>query len=148
MENGLVLNLIPFQLLTYSHMGCNSAGSLYREASSVTVDAGGEYGIAVMQKFCDNLSQALREGPSESDSYTREASLLLRAELSVRVYFCALLQVAARWIGDKQLCEEAYTYYNSLEHMEAARNILIKNVLFPTGIHATYPQLPEIVACC
>jgi hypothetical protein len=102
---------------------------LYEEATHPVVDDRGEFGIAALQTFCERLKPVLVAEPGEEGLARRqEASLLLRAELSSRVYLCAFLRAASGWIGDTFLRAEAGAYYDSLFHMEAARDALTKSL--------------------
>lgn len=68
----------------------------------------------------------------------RSASLTLRAELSARVYLCALLRTAARELQDDIVASEVDRFLERLRHLEAARDVLCKSVAMPR---------PEYAAC-
>ncbi len=100
--------------------------TLLAEASTSTVNADAQYGPDAVRQLIDNLSAGKCSSPEERDSTFQEAALLLRTELSARVYLCSLLQACAGWIHNPTLERAVFRYSASLSHLEMARDILIK----------------------
>jgi hypothetical protein len=82
-------------------------------------------GIARLARFRNDLAH---EVGLIGHAIAREASLILRAELSTRVFLCSFLRAAAGWRGDPNLRAIAELYYNALDSMEMARDLLTKNL--------------------
>jgi hypothetical protein len=104
---------------------------LYEEAVTPVQDNKGEYGIMAIYHFVEDLQSDLEAESELRFKRLREASLILRAELSNRVYLCALLRAASGWISDPHLREIAQTYFIALKFMETARDVLIKTLAHP-----------------
>lgn len=101
---------------------------LHEEATVSRTDGLAMHGIAALWRLRQELAESLA-GPSDQRFRSaREASLLLRAELSSRVYLCAFLRAAAGWMGRDRLREEAGVYYEELRAMEMVRDILTKSL--------------------
>jgi hypothetical protein len=111
---------------------------IFLRANTPSADEHGEYGLAAMKSFIGELTVAAGAPPAQRFGFFREASLLLRAELSARVYFCALLRAASVWLKDPQLKQEANEYYSSLRHMENARDVLTKSLRQFRTVYADY----------
>jgi len=111
---------------------------IFLRANTITADERGEYGLTAMKSFIRELTVAAGASPSERFRFFREASLLLRTELSARVYFCALLRAASVWLKDPQLKLEANEYYSSLRHMESARDVLTKSLRQFRAVYSDY----------
>ncbi len=99
-------------------------GQLHAEAERDIDVAGVSYGPRAMSAFVD----AVASGSIDA----RAASLLMRAELGARVYLCALLRLAAKWVADPSLLATAVWYSNMLRAMELARDVLTKSLAHPT----------------
>jgi hypothetical protein len=111
---------------------------IFLRANTTTTDEHGEYGLTAIKSFTRELIVAADASPAQRFRFFREASLLLRAELSARVYFCALLRAASVWLKDPQLKEEANEYYASLRHMESARDVLTKSLRQFRAVYSDY----------
>jgi hypothetical protein len=133
------VDMAPFPIGDVSVWSAGLLQMLFLEATTATFDSRCEYGLPAMRRFCEELKQVLTWWPDERFDYVREASLLLRSELSARVYLCALLRASAGWIKEARLYEEARVYYEALRHMEMARDILIKSLARPR------PEYAEII---
>lgn len=96
--------------------------TLYQDATDGNGAGPDRYGIDALSE----LARWLTAG-----SGAREASLLLRAELSTRVYLCAYFLSAARTLDDPLLSAATGIYYRALGHMEAARDVLTKSLAHP-----------------
>ncbi len=93
-------------------------------------DERGVYGIGAFRRFQQWLEEKLGEdaGKRRSLAARRAGSLLLRPELSSRLYFGAFLRTAAHWLRAPQLSAEATAYRQSLGHFQAAMDVLTKTV--------------------
>jgi hypothetical protein len=86
----------------------------------------GHVGIAALRRFRHDL----HDSPVDPDQ-ARIASLVLRAELSTRVFLCAWLRATAGWLGAPLLREAAEHYYEALGAMQLARDLLAKITSHP-----------------
>lgn len=100
---------------------------LYDEMATPRADERGEYGIAALRKFRCWLEGHLGGG-EESVPVRRGASLLLRPELTSRLYLGVLLRNAAHLVGDGELAEEVEIYRRDLGHLQAAMDVLTKTI--------------------
>jgi hypothetical protein len=111
--------------------GAELLRELCDEATSSSTDDRGQYGIEAiltLARECEHL----RDGaPEDRFSWARQASLLLRAELSSRVFLQALLQAVAYWTSDLTLRTAAGDYSRGLHALEAARDLLVKSLHRP-----------------
>jgi hypothetical protein len=119
--------------------GAELLRTLYREATTTTEVAGYVFGVSVWRPFVHGLAEALAGPPAERFDRTRQASLLLRAEVSVRVYLCALLFAISGLLGDARLRQGAWEYQTGLQEMEMARDVLTKSL-----VHAR-PEYPPFI---
>ncbi len=99
-------------------------GVLFREATQPVAISGTEFGVHALA----SLARRLDDADGWVTSTLRAASLLLRAELSARVYLCAFLRWASGSLGDGVLRREVDGYYDGLRHMEVARDVLVKSI--------------------
>ena len=105
-------------------------GWLYGEMATPCQDELGEYGISALRKFRGWLEQRLA-GPSDGEegvAARRGASLLLRPELTSRLYLGVFLRNAAHFLGDARLREDVERYRRDLGHLQAATDALTKTV--------------------
>jgi len=101
-------------------------GWLYDEMACPRADERGEYGEAALQELCRRLGEL--DGAPESIPVRRSASLLLRPELTSRLYLCAFLRNAAHLLRDGELLEAVEIYRRKLGHFQAAMDALTKTV--------------------
>jgi hypothetical protein len=100
-------------------------GWLYDEMATPRTDERGEYGIEALRKLRRWLEDRLG---TESVAARRGASLLLRPELTSRLYLGVFLRNAAHWLGDTALQDEVERYRQDLGHLQAAMDVLTKTV--------------------
>ncbi len=105
-------------------------GILYAEMVQPAVDGRGEYGHAAFQRFLGLLEEKLEQRSSSDKNFMfrRAACLLLRSELTSRLYFCAFLRGAAHWLAEQQLSSEAESYLRSLGHIQGVMDVLAKTL--------------------
>jgi hypothetical protein len=105
-------------------------GWLYDEMAVARADERGEYGIQALQKFRAWIEARLSEPLAEEESIAvrRGASLLLRPELSSRLYLGVFLRNAAHLVGDAELQRAVETYRKKLGHLQATMDTLTKTV--------------------
>jgi hypothetical protein len=117
------------------------AGALLRtlcsEASTTTTDGNGMYGPGALATFRQQLEEDLAD-PRHPFDDIRQYGLLLRIELSSRVYLIALLQMASHWIGNPVLHRKVTQYASSLNYMQRGRDILIKSLRHQRPEYAAY----------
>ncbi|HEY0512824.1 MAG TPA: hypothetical protein VGH73_13020 [Thermoanaerobaculia bacterium] len=103
---------------------------LYDEMAVPRADARGEYGIAALRKFRRWLENRLAEPPDTAASLAarRGASLLLRPELSSRLYLGVFLRNAAHLLGDGELQAEVERYRAGLGHLQGVMDVMTKTV--------------------
>jgi hypothetical protein len=92
------------------------------------MDERGEYGIQALRKFAGWLEERLAGPADESLAARRGASLLLRPELTSRLYLGVFLRNAAHLLGDAGLKEEVERYRTDLGHLQAAMDVLTKTI--------------------
>ncbi|HYO15332.1 MAG TPA: hypothetical protein VE685_19210 [Thermoanaerobaculia bacterium] len=105
-------------------------GWLYGEMALFRSDEKGQYGIEALRTFRRWLEARLA-GPldgEESLAARRGASLLLRPELTSRIYLGVFLRNAAHLLGDAGLCGEVERYRLDLGHWQSALDALMKTV--------------------
>lgn len=85
-------------------------------------------GIAMLRQLRDELREC---NGFIARPLGRELSLLLRSELSTRVFLCSFLHAAAGWRVDPSLRDTARQYYDALRSMQMARDLLVKNLTHP-----------------
>ena len=111
--------------------------TLYSEATTTTTDANGTYGPGAFTTFRQHLQRDLANSPPLFENI-RQYSLLLRTEISSRVYLSALLRMASHWTDNPVLYREATQYASSLAYMQNGRDILIKALRHPRPEYAAY----------
>lgn len=104
--------------------------TLKREMMQSAMDDRGTYGLSALRDFLRWLDLALNDRSDSNSSLFRRraASLVLRVELSSRLYFCAFLRAAAHWLRDPFLYYQAEDYRRSLGHFQAGLDVLIKTL--------------------
>jgi hypothetical protein len=100
--------------------------SMYEEAVSSARNHDGLYGLCAMSEFLNGLTVAFTASRALQIERLRAASLLLRSELSSRVFMCAFLKTAGKYIEDGPLLVEIDKYYAALAYVQKARDLLIK----------------------
>ncbi len=105
-------------------------GWLRDEMATPRSDTRGEYGIQALRKFQQWLEGKLAAPLTNEETVEvrRGASLLLRPELSSRLYLGVFLRNAAHLTGDAELQAEVATYRTKLGHMQAAMDVLAKTI--------------------
>ncbi len=103
--------------------------TLHDEMVQPRDDERGAYGISAFRRFQQWLAEKLDErSEGESLAARRAGSLLLRPELSSRLYFSVFLRGAAHLLEAPQLMEEAAAYRRNLGHLQAAMDVLTKSI--------------------
>jgi hypothetical protein len=110
---------------------------LHDEATTTITDANGTYGPGAVATFRQRLQRDLTSSRPPFKNL-RQYSLLLRIEISSRVYLSALLRLASRWIDNPLLHRKATQYTYSLAHMQKGRDVLIKALRQPRPEYAAY----------
>jgi hypothetical protein len=87
-------------------------------------------GIEAFAAFVDRFREISREGVA-APHLRRCASLLLRTELSSRLYLTAFLRAAAHWLDEPILAYETDRYCKRLGHLQSATDTLAKTVVRP-----------------
>ena len=116
----------PLQVTDAAAWARQRLGWLYDEMATPRSDERGEYGIAALRKFQGWIEERL--GGGESIAARRGASLLLRPELSSRLYLGVFLRNAAHLLGDDELRGEVERYRTRLGHWQSAMDALTKTV--------------------
>lgn len=98
------------------------AAALLRELCS-----DGRLGIAALRRF----QHELRHDGLQDRDRVRVASLVLRAELSTRIFLCAWLRAASNWLSAPTLRTAAASYHDALGAMQIARDLLAKSLTHP-----------------
>jgi hypothetical protein len=88
-------------------------------------------GLNSFTHFIKGLEQHFQSRGDERWLRLREDCLLLRAELSSRVYFVSFLRAAAGWLQESDLKTCARNYSRHLNYWEMARDVLIKTMVHP-----------------
>jgi hypothetical protein len=110
---------------------------LHGEATTTITDANGTYGPGAIATFRQRLQRDLTSSRPSFKNF-RQHSLLLRIEISSRVYLSALLRMASRWIDNPLLHRKATQYASSLTYMQKGRDVLIKALRQPRPEYAAY----------
>jgi hypothetical protein len=118
----------PFRLEDGASWVRERLGWLYDEMVTPRRDERGEYGIQALRAFEGWLDERLAGPPDESLAARRGASLLLRPELTSRLYLGVFLRNAAHLLGDAALKTEVERYRVNLGHLQAAMDVLTKTV--------------------
>lgn len=105
-------------------------GWLYDEMATARSDERGQYGIQALRAFRQWLEEKLSAPSSDEETVAvrRGGSLLLRPEVSSRLYLGVFLRNAAHLVGDAGLQGEVDAYRRRLGHMQAAMDTLTKTV--------------------
>jgi hypothetical protein len=103
-------------------------GWLQDEMATPRMDERGEYGLQALRRFEGWLDERLAGPAEESLAARRGASLLLRPELTSRLYLGVFLRNAAHLLGDAALKEEVERYRADLGHLQAALDVLTKTI--------------------
>jgi hypothetical protein len=104
---------------------------LCAEATSGGSDARGEYGIDALLTLERECRQAGEDSAAGRFTWARQASLLLRAELSSRFFLRVLVRTVALWTADLALRRAAEDYDEALYALEKARDLLVKSLRRP-----------------
>jgi hypothetical protein len=100
-----------------------------------TISSEGQDSITTFRELRDLVRRALADAQTEM---LRRLALLLRAELSSRVYLCALIGTIAEWASFSHLSTIAVTYRAGLRAMEQARDVLVKILKRPRADYSRY----------
>jgi len=103
-------------------------GWLRDEMATPRMDERGEYGLQALRRFEGWLDERLAGPPDESLAARRGGSLLLRPELTSRLYLGVFLRNAAHLLGGAPLKEEVERYRSDLGHLQAAMDVLTKTI--------------------
>jgi hypothetical protein len=101
-------------------------GWLWEEMATPRADERGSYGIDALREFRRRLEEGL-DG-EDSVPLRRGASLLLRPELTSRLYLGVFLRNAAHLLRDEALKTEVERYREALGHLQSAADALTKTV--------------------
>ena len=101
-------------------------GWLWDEMATPRADERGSYGIGALREFQRRLEEGL--GGEDSIPLRRGASLLLRPELTSRLYLGVFLRNAAHLLRDETLKAEIERYREALGHLQSATDVLTKTV--------------------
>ena len=104
--------------------------ALLAEAQIETVNADASFGHRAIEQLADTFAHDRSWIGDARELRCYEAALVLRTEVSARVYLCTLLQACAGWIHSATLREAVVRYSASLSHLEMARDVLIKAMAF------------------
>jgi cytochrome P450 len=129
------IDLLPRPLTDQCAWASELVGLLLREGTGRGT-AG--TGIAALRRLRAEVPAAMAGPADERAAWSRGTSLLLRAELSSRVYLCALLGSLAARLGDSRLRAEVHTYHARLRAMETARDLLVKCLRSEHGCYPTW----------
>lgn len=103
-------------------------GWLWDEMATPRMDDRGEHGIQALRKFEAWLDDQLTGPPDASLAARRGGSLLLRPELTSRLYLGVFLRNAAHLLRDEALKKEVERYRVDLGHLQAAMDVLTKTI--------------------
>lgn len=101
---------------------------LLDEMATPRADERGEYGIEALRKFRRWLEERLGAPDTESLAARRGGSLLLRPELSSRLYLGVFLRNAAHMTGDAGLQQEVERYRRDLGYLQMTMDVLTKTI--------------------
>lgn len=79
--------------------------------------------------------RALARCPGEMPDDTRRSSLILRAELSAKIYNFCLIEAAANLLGDALLAQALQPWRSGLTRLAHARDLLIKQTASPSSLY-------------
>jgi hypothetical protein len=122
------LDLIPLPMRSVSEWASLLLCELSTEAGRSSKDLAGDYGLAAWRLFAIALERCLASRTHAGNEWLRQASLLLRVELSARVFLCAFLKAAATWTDGAFSAQPVEKYYAELRHFEIARDVLTKSL--------------------
>ncbi|HEU5270075.1 MAG TPA: hypothetical protein VFU36_09130 [Jatrophihabitans sp.] len=111
--------------------GAEFLRELSAEAVTSGCDARGQYGLAALLTLAEECRRAGHGDPAARFDWARQASLLLRAELSSRVFLRVFVQAVAHWRSDPRLRTAAADYRQTLHALERARDLLVKSLHRP-----------------
>lgn len=108
----------------------NLLRELLQELTAAREDGKARYGLAAMGAFCASLEATLGGRPAvdEGIELRRRTSLLLRSELSSRLFLGVFLRNAAHLLGGPREQEAVARYRLRLGHLQAALDGLTKTV--------------------
>lgn len=118
----------PFRLEAPADWARERLARLYDEMATPHRDERGECGIGALARFCEWIEESIAATGPETIHARRVGSLLLRPELSSRLYLCVFLRNAAHFLGDDELGAEGDRYRERLGHLQAAMDGLTKTV--------------------
>lgn len=114
-----------------STWGRNLLRELCAEAAPATDATQGAYGLAALDRLRRQCLQVADAPPDERFRWARRASLVLRAELSSRVFLQALVRAVAGWTAEVRLRRAADQFDATLRGLETARDLLVKSLNRP-----------------
>lgn len=123
------LDLLPLPIENVSEWASLLLCELSTEAATSSEDSAANYGLAAWRPFATKLERSLASRTSAGIDSLRQASLLLRVELSSRVFLCAFLKAAAQWTYGAFSAQPVESYYAELRHFEIARDVLTKSLI-------------------
>jgi len=103
-------------------------GELYGDMATARRDEAGQYGLDALRAFHARLLEGLDGNEAETIEVRRGACLLLRPELSSRLYLGVALRTAAHHVGDEALAEKVALYRQRLGHFQAVTDCLAKTI--------------------
>lgn len=103
---------------------------LLAEAQIERVTADASFGDGALEQLAGTFAHDRSSIGEGRELHCYKAALVLRTEVSARVYLCTLLQACAGWIHSATLREAVVRYSASLSHLEMARDVLIKAMAF------------------
>ncbi len=106
--------------------GIELLSTLLKEARTSTQSADVIFGLEAVRHLVREFSSCDCGNLEQRELRFQQASLLLRAELSSRVYLCSLLQACATWMHDPIADRAIFRYSASLSNLEMSRDMLIK----------------------
>jgi hypothetical protein len=120
----------PFRLDEPAAWARDRLAWLYDEMATPRRDERGEYGIGALSHFCEWIEERMAHSSRDADTVhaRRVGSLLLRPELSSRLYLGVFLRNVAHFLGDSELQAEVDGYRERLGHLQAAMDVLTKTV--------------------
>jgi hypothetical protein len=102
---------------------------IHDEMVTERADERGRYGLGALRGWVRSLDEELAGSPAgETMAARRGAGLLLRPELSSRLYLGVFLRNAAQLLGDAALQAAVVDYRRALGHWQAGMDVLIKTL--------------------
>jgi len=143
-----VRELPPVERMADSGWIERTLGTVVREAGEDTRHPAGRCGPGALHAFGDHLERLLAD-PDGEIAARRDAVLLLRPELSSRLYFCAFLRCAAAELGDPLLATTERRYRDRLGHLQAAIDVLTKTLRTGRAVYDAFAvdQFRSFVEC-